>query len=187
MYYTITLLVLLFGVLLYMAWRMDIALKKSKPVEFTESTGRIKPHILSVVAMVVAIIFGLLAVTGLILSDIEWLRKIGPIIITLAALFLFSRLLPPWNEICWNEKGVEGYYFSWLNPIIPKYRKVAWKDIHGVKISGGGTILLDENSRPLLAWRQAHLGHTFLNNHVAKKRPDLFYAPNYLEPIPRKK
>lgn len=173
--------------MLYMAWRLDAALKKSKPVELTKNAGRIKPHIASVIVSIVAIIFCLITAFGLIFSDVEWLRKLGPILITIASVFLFTRLLPPWNEICWSESGLEGYCFSWRHPIFPKYRKVAWQDIYEMKLQGGGTLLRDKNSRRLLAWPEAYLGHTFLNKHVAKMRPDLFYAPHYITPIPREK
>lgn len=187
MNYTITSFVLLAVAMLYMAWRWDIALKKSRPVEFTKNEGRIKPHVASVVVAIVAIILCLMTVFGLITSDVEWPRKLGPILIIIATTFLFTRLLPPWNEVCWSERGLEGYCFSWRYPIIPQHRKISWQDIVEVKRQGGGTILLDKNNRRLLAWPVAYLGHTFLNEHVAKKRPDLFYPPYYLEPIPRKK
>ena len=180
-------LALLLVVEVYLFWRLDVALGKSKPLNFTETSGRIRSHIaLALLSVVVS--GGFLALAFFVIPlDSEWLSKLGPFLIFTTCAVLTARLALPWSEIRWDKNGLEGDLYSWRHPIIPKRRIVSWGEISEVKMQRGGTILLDANKRRMLVWPGAYQGHSFLNAHLAKMRPDLFYAPHYIVPIPRKK
>ncbi|NOR63067.1 MAG: hypothetical protein GQ535_11320 [Rhodobacteraceae bacterium] len=180
-------LVLLLVMEFYLFWRLDVALRKSKPLDFTEISGRIRSHIALVVLGTMGCAGFLTLAFAVVSSDSEWLSKLGPLLIFATCAVLTARPALPWSEVRWDENGVEGYVYSWRHPIIPKHRKVTWEGISEVKMQRGGTILLGDNKRCLLAWPGAYRGHRFLNAHLSKMRPDLFYAPYYIVPIPREK
>ncbi len=184
---TTAFLVLLLVVEFYLFWRLDIALKRSKPVCFTEKSGRTRPHNLFRAAIAVMGAVCVLTTGVLFLSDVDWFRRLGSGLAFLVIGVLIGRNSLPQNNIKWDANRIEGPQFSWRHPIVPKRISIKWEDIWEVKTHRGRRFVTDKSQNKRVGWTGAYLGCSFLNKHLVAKRPDLFYPPYYLEPIPRGK
>ena len=171
----------------FLFWRVTAAITRSEPLDFTRVSGRSRVHNFFRIPIAAMSAFCVLTAVALFLSDAEWFRRLGAGFAFLATGVLLGRITLPQNDIVWDVHGIEGPQFSWRHPIIPKRIFIEWEDIWEVTAHTNGKFVKNKSQSKLIGWTGAYLGYTFLDKYLVEKRPDLFYAPHYIVPIPRKK
>ena len=165
--------------LFFLLWKASEAVKKSVPMKFTHNSGLIKPHISTVVMCVLSggffLVLAIFAAMDLNKSSQYWVIPLGRMIASIASGIWLTRFIFPWVVVSWDKDAITSRSNSWLHPFSPTQRKILWGDISKVKVRRSGAIILTGNdNQTQVSWSDSFGGHSFLTEHLRKRRPDLF-------------